>query len=69
MRCLYSWIRANLCQCPFSVESCLLNGARIQWGMAENRSTTSANPSPKSYRRPRIVTNVQQLPPSTGFRG
>ncbi|KAM7535253.1 hypothetical protein Aperf_G00000100172 [Anoplocephala perfoliata] len=69
MRCLYSWIRANLCQCPFSVESCLLNGTRIQWGMVENKVEGSTNLSSKSYRRPRIVTNMQQLPPSTGFRG
>ncbi|VUZ39137.1 unnamed protein product, partial [Hymenolepis diminuta] len=61
MRCLYSWMRANLCQYPYSVESCLLNGTPIQWG--------SSSSSSKSPRRPRIVTNVQQLPPSTGFRG
>ncbi|VDO11557.1 unnamed protein product [Rodentolepis nana] len=62
MRCLYSWMRANLCQYPFSVESCLLNGTPIQWGYVSSSSSNSP-------RRPRIVTNVQQLPPSTGFRG
>ncbi|VDM16385.1 unnamed protein product [Hydatigera taeniaeformis] len=67
MRCLHSWIRANVCQCPFSVESCILNGTHIHWGKVSN-ITASLSTQP-SKRRQKIATNVHQLPPSTGFRG
>ncbi|KAL5967473.1 TBCC domain-containing protein 1 [Taenia solium] len=67
MRCLYSWIRANLCQCPFTVESCTLNGTHVHWGKVG--SATASLSAKSSKRRQKIATNFQQLPPSTGFRG
>uniref|UniRef100_A0A5K3FJ91 TBCC domain-containing protein 1 n=1 Tax=Mesocestoides corti TaxID=53468 RepID=A0A5K3FJ91_MESCO len=69
LRSLHSWLRANICQCPFSVESCILKGSDIQWAAAHRESSVASPASRLSSSRQKIATNVHQLPPTAGFRG
>ncbi|BHF73602.1 TBCC domain-containing protein 1 [Sparganum proliferum] len=71
IRSLHSWIRSCLIQNPFTVESCILRGTRLQWTLPGASGRENSNgPAPHTpTKRQRIATNAAHIPPTTGLRG
>ncbi|VDN14824.1 unnamed protein product [Dibothriocephalus latus] len=71
IRSLQSWIRSCLIQNPFTAESCILRGTRLQWTLpgASGRENSSGSAPHTPTRRQRIATNAAHIPPTTGLRG
>nr|VZI42563.1 unnamed protein product [Spirometra erinaceieuropaei] len=71
IRSLHSWIRSCLVQNPFTVESCILRGTRLQWTLPGASGRENSNgPAPHTpTKRQRIATNAAHIPPTTGLRG
>uniref|UniRef100_A0A0X3P928 TBCC domain-containing protein 1 n=4 Tax=Schistocephalus solidus TaxID=70667 RepID=A0A0X3P928_SCHSO len=69
IRCLHSWIRSCLIQNPFTVETCILRGTRLQWTLPGGRENFSGSAPHTPTKRQRIATNAAHIPPTTGLRG